>query len=368
MLEFTWPWVFLLLPLPLLIRRYLGRAPRQDPALFVPFFNTLNRLQSESEKLGGANLPHLLLAGLIWLLLVIAASRPQYLGEPVELPSSGRDLMLAVDISGSMEAQDMVVGNRQASRIDVVKYVVGDFVQRRGGDRLGLILFAAHAYVQAPLTFDRETVGILLEEAEIGIIEESATAIGDAIGLSVRRLQHRPENSRVLVLLTDGVNNAGQLSPVQAGQLAATEGIRIYTIGIGADQVVQRSFFGTRTISPSAELDEAVLTQIAENSGGRYFRARDLTDLVDVYEELDRLETIEQDMQTYRPVRVLFYWPLGLALILSFLLAGLTAPWQSIANHSPLEGESAKQGCRRHPQLSRWGVSTRRFLNAVLPR
>ena len=326
MLEFTWPWVFLILPLPILVYRVMSRAPRQEAALYVPFFSTLSRLQSENENLTSGRLLNLIFCTLIWLLLVLAASRPQWLGEPVQLPSTGRDLMLSVDISGSMEAQDMVVGNRQASRIDVVKAVVGDFVERREGDRLGLILFAAHAYIQAPL-LDRETVGQLLEEAEIGIIEESATAIGDAIGLSVIHLRSRPENSRVLILLTDGVNNAGAVSPEQAGQLAQQESIKIYTIGIGADQVVQRTFFGARAINPSAELDEAVLTQIAESTGGRYFRARDVNDLVDIYEELDRLEAIEQDEQTYRPTRVLFYWPLGIAIVLSFILTLLSIPW-----------------------------------------
>lgn len=331
MLEFTWPWVFLLLPLPLLVHRLMARAPRQDAALYVPFFGVLTRLESERGGLGGPRL--LTMAGcvLVWLLLTLAASRPQWLGEPVRLPSTGRDLMLSVDISGSMEAQDMVVGNRQASRIEVVKAVVGDFVERREGDRLGLILFAAHAYIQAPLTFDRKTVGVLLEEAEIGIIEESATAIGDAIGLAVIHLRNRPENSRVLVLLTDGVNNAGAVSPEQAGRLARQESIRIYTIGIGADQVVQRTFFGARAVNPSAELDEAALTRIAESTGGRYFRARNLGDLVDIYEELDRLEAIEQDDQTYRPTRALFFWPLGAALLLSFALAPLSIPWPAPA-------------------------------------
>ncbi|MGI9251243.1 MAG: vWA domain-containing protein [Pseudohongiellaceae bacterium] len=341
MLEFTWLWAFLLLPLPLLVHRLLVRAPRRDAALYVPFFSVLSHLQSDTESLASSRLLNLVFCTLIWLLLVLAAARPQWLGEPVQLPSSGRDLMLAVDISGSMEAQDMVVNNRQASRIEVVKNVVGDFVLRREGDRLGLILFAAHAYVQAPLTFDRETVGKLLEEAEIGIIEESATAIGTAIGLAVRHLRTRPENSRVLVLLTDGVNNAGQVPPDQAGQLAQTEGIRIYTIGIGADRTAQRTFFGARAINPSAELDEAMLTRVAEATGGRYFRARDVNDLVTIYEELDRLETIEQDMQTYRPTRVLFYWPLGTALILSFVLALVSMPWLSLTGKGRLEDVSS---------------------------
>ena len=337
MLEFTWPWIFLALPLPLVIYRWMARAPRQDAALYVPFFSMLSRLQSDSENITSSRLLYLICCTLIWLLIVLAATRPQWLGEPVQLPSTGRDLMLSVDISGSMEAQDMVVGNRQASRIDVVKAVVGDFVERREGDRLGLILFAAHSYVQAPLTFDRDTVGTLLEEAEIGIIEESATAIGDAIGLAVIHLRNRPENSRVLVLLTDGVNNAGAVSPEQAGQLAQQENIKIYTIGIGADQVVQRTFFGARAINPSAELDEAVLTRIAESTGGRYFRARDVNDLVEIYEELDLLEAIEQDEQTYRPTRVLFYWPLGSAVVISFILALFSIPWASLAGRARLE-------------------------------
>lgn len=337
MLEFTWPYVFLLLPLPWLVYKLVPRAPRQDAALYVPFFSTLSRLQSDNENITSGRLLNLICCTMIWLLMILAASRPQWLGEPVQLPSTGRDLMMAVDISGSMEAQDMVVGNRQVSRIDVVKAVVGDFVERREGDRLGLILFAAHAYVQAPLTFDRDTVGKLLEEADIGIIEESATAIGDAIGLSVIHLRNRPENSRVLILLTDGVNNAGAVSPEQAGQLARTENIKVYTIGIGADQVVQRTFFGARSINPSAELDEAVLTQIAESTGGRYFRARDVGDLVEIYEELDRLETIEQDEQTYRPTRVLFFWPLGAAMLISFILALFSIPWMSLAGKARID-------------------------------
>jgi len=343
MLEFTWPLAFLALPLPFIVYRLLARAPRQDSALFVPFFNVLSRLQADSENLSSSRLLNLICCVLIWIFVVLASSRPQWLGEPVQLPATGRDLMLSVDISGSMEAQDMVVGNRQASRIDVVKSVVGDFVERREGDRLGLILFAAHAYIQAPLTFDRETVGTLLEEAEIGIIEESATAIGDALGLAVKHLRTRPENSRVLILLTDGVNNAGSVSPEQAGELARTENIKVYTIGIGADQLVQRTFFGARAINPSAELDEQTLTQIAESTGGRYFRARDVNDLVDIYEELDRLETIEQDEQTYRPTRVLFYWPLGAALIISFILAVFSIPWLAVMGRSRVNADDDEE-------------------------
>ncbi|MDX1489836.1 MAG: VWA domain-containing protein [Pseudohongiellaceae bacterium] len=327
MLELTWPWALIALPLPLLVYRFFSRAARQDAALFVPFYSRLSSLSTDSNKVDVRRVLKLLLCTLIWLLLVTAATRPQWVGEPIQLPSTGRDLMLAVDVSGSMEARDMVINNTQLSRFEVMKVVVSDFAERRVGDRLGLILFAANAYIQTPLTFDRSTVATLINELQIGMIEESATAIGDAIGLSVKHLRERPENNRVLILLTDGVNNAGAISPLQAGELAAQESITIYTVGMGADSLVQRSFQGTRSVNPSAELDEENLTQIAEATGGRYFRARNVEDLVAIYEELDTLEPIEQDEQTYRPINMLFYWPLGAAVILSFLLALVCTPF-----------------------------------------
>src|SRR5690606_38672487 len=156
-----------------------------------------------------------------------------------------------VDISGSMEAQDLQLQGQSANRLEVVKDVVREFIAQRRGDRVGLVLFAARAYTQAPLTFDVDTVEILLEEAQIGIIEENATAIGDAIGLGVRHLRERPEKSRVMIMLTDGVNNAGQVTPLQAGNLAKREGIKVYTIGIGAASTLTNSLFGPRTINPS---------------------------------------------------------------------------------------------------------------------
>lgn len=332
MIEFQWPWVFILLPLPYLINRLMPRAEIIEAPLFVPFFTSLKSVVSSSPRLGSRSWILSLVALLCWLLLVVAATRPQWVGEPVQLPTTGRDLMLSVDISGSMEAQDIQLEGRSATRLEVVKSVVGDFVERRTGDRLGLILFAARAYTQAPLTFDRETVGILLEEAQIGIIEENATAIGDAIGLGVRHLRERPEASRILILLTDGVNNAGQVSPMQAGELAFREGIRIYTIGIGAESAARSSIFSSRAVNPSANLDEETLTAIAENTGGRYFRARNIEELEQIYAVLDELEPVEQEDETFRPTIALFYWPLGLCLLLSFLIAlsriPVLRPWK----------------------------------------
>jgi Ca-activated chloride channel family protein len=220
----------------------------------------------------------------------------------------------------------------------VVKSVIGDFVARRTGDRLGLILFAARAYTQAPLTFDRKTVETLLYEAQIGIIEENATAIGDGIGLGVKHLRERPQASRVLIMLTDGVNNAGEVTPLQAGELAATEGIKVYTIGIGAETGSTNSLFGPRSVNPSADLDEKTLTKIAEDTGGRYFRARDRNELEQIYSVLDQLEPVDQEAETYRPTLTLFYWPLGAALLLSFILALCRVPWAQLFARKPASG------------------------------
>ena len=213
--------------------------------------------------------------------------------------------MLAVDISGSMDEKDMLLNNQKATRLALVKQVIGEFVERRQGDRLGLILFGTQAYLQVPLTFDRKTVQTLLDETPIAIAGEK-TAIGDAIGLTVKRLRKRPENSRVLVLLTDGVNNAGEMKPLQAAELAVREGIKIYTIGVGADQQVIRGLFFNQTRNPS-NLDEENLTRIAETTGGHYYRARDQKELEQIYAELDRLEPVEQERETYRPVKALYY-------------------------------------------------------------
>jgi len=281
----------------------------------------LTRLQSDSENISNGRILSVTLCTVIWLLLVAAGTRPQWLGDPVELPSNGRDLMLSVDISGSMEAQDMVIGNRQVSRISVVKRVISDFVERREGDRLGLILFAAHAYIQAPLTFDRKTINTLLTETPLGIAG-GKTAIGDAIGLSVKRLLDRPAANRVLILLTDGVNNVGEVSPIQAAKLAAQEGITIYTIGFGADQMEVSGLLFNRTVNPSAELDTETLTEIAGLTGGIYQRARSTQELASIYLALDELEPIEVDQETYRPEKSLFFWPLGSAIILSLFVAG----------------------------------------------
>jgi Ca-activated chloride channel family protein len=222
-----------------------------------------------------------------------------------------------------MEREDMQLRGREVNRLVAVKAVVSDFVIKREGDRLGLVLFGEKAYLQTPLTFDRKTMETLLNEAQIGFAGNNGTAIGDAIGLAVKRLQDRPENHRVVILLTDGANNAGELEPLKAADLARRAKVKIYTIGIGADVQETWGLFGKRVTNPSADLDEATLTGIAEATGGLFFRARNPQELAAIYAELNRLEPIEQEAETIRPVASLFYWPLAAAFILSLLIAAI---------------------------------------------
>ncbi len=332
MLELQWPWVLAALPVAVLCYFFLPANKREDAALLVPFYDTLAGLDSAPQAAAGNRLALWLLA-LIWLACVLAAARPQWIGDPVALPASGRDLLLAVDISGSMETRDMVVGGQQVDRLTVVKRVVGEFVKRRESDRLGLVLFGTRAYLQAPLTFDRSTVNRLLQEAQLGFAGEK-TAIGDAIGLSIKRLRERPASSRVLILLTDGANTAGEVTPLRAAELAQQAQVKIYTVGIGADEMVTPGLFGgsfgARRVNPSIDLDEDSLRRIAEQTGGRYFRARDPAQLLEIYRLLEQLEPIEQDSEVFRPTRALFYWPLGLALLLSFVLACKQLQWRRL--------------------------------------
>lgn len=326
MLEFLWPWIAALLPLPLLARRLLTPAPReQQAALRIPFFRRWQSLATQSGNTGGQRgRLRALLLWLCWALLLLALSRPMWIGEPLRLPNSGRDLMLAVDISGSMRVEDMVVADTRVRRIDAVKAVARDFISRRNGDRIGLILFGSNAYVQSPLSFDTATVERFLSEAQIGFAGQE-TAIGDAIGLAVKRLRDRPAESRVLIVLTDGQDTASTVDPLEAAALAESLAIRIHTIGIGADSMtvpgVLGSRFGSRQVNPSADLDEDTMRAIAERTGGRYFRARDPQDLVQIYRTIDRLEPVEVNTATYRPRRSLLHLPLLAALALSALLA-----------------------------------------------
>jgi Ca-activated chloride channel family protein len=262
------------------------------------------------------------IAIIAWLLLVLAAARPERIGDELDVPVSGRNLMLAVDLSGSMDAKDFELGNRRVDRLTATKAVAGDFIERRKGDRIGLILFGERAYLQVPLTLDRETVNTLLLEAFIGLAGEK-TAIGDAITLAVKRIhdQGAAGEEQVLILLTDGANTAGEIDPAKAAELAQQIGLRIYTIGIGAEQMVVPSVTGgLRRVNPSADLDEETLTRIADLTGGKYFRAKDTAALQDIYGILDEMEPVAEPEAGFRPVKSLYYWPLGGAFVLAAFL------------------------------------------------
>lgn len=319
MFQLEWPLVLLLLPLPILINFALaGRVQQHQAALRVPSIADFRLGQSAARTLPRRRWRQIL-SVLAWVLLVLAACRPQWLGESIAIPVSGRDLVLAVDLSDSMRTADFRIRDQQVNRLQAARHVASEFIERRRGDRLGLILFGTQAYLQTPLTFDTTTVNQLLQEAAIGLAGER-TAIGDAIGLALKRLNEDSGHQRVLVLMTDGANTAGEVSPLRAAQLAAARGLKIYTIGIGADEEIETTWFGLRKSIPAAQLDEESLRQIAEITGGQYFRARDAEELVGIYALLDELEPLPQDAQNLRPVKALFVWPLALALFLALLV------------------------------------------------
>ncbi|MGD2119931.1 MAG: VWA domain-containing protein [Chromatiales bacterium] len=317
--EFAWPWLLTAVILPWLVYRLLPRANTHQVALLFPFYGMLQSLQHQ-QTLQQSKRGYRLLALFGWLLLVIAAARPQWIGESIHIPVSGRTMMLAVDISGSMTNEDMQLNGQPVSRLTAVKALAGEFIEQRSGDYLGLILFGRHAYLQAPLSYDRRTVRILLNEAAVGLAGKE-TAIGDAIGLAVKRLRKQPAENRILVLLTDGANTYGYVDPLKAADLAAQEGIRIYTIGVGDDHVMVPGFLGAQLLGN--DLDEDTLKAIASKTSGRYFRARDSRQLRQIYALLDEIEPAADVSQTFRPVQELYAWPLALALAIAVVVAAM---------------------------------------------
>jgi Ca-activated chloride channel family protein len=313
MSEFAWPWVALVLPLPWLLRLAL-RAAGIGQAMRLPYPG----LQLASAHMQLPQRGRMVLFALAWICLVIAAMRPQWIGPPQAQQHSGRAMMLAVDLSGSMRTDDMKLAGRPVSRFGAVEAIAGDFISRRSGDELGLVLFGSNAFLVTPLTYDLDAVRAQLEGARVGLAG-TETAIGDAIAVATKRLAALPEQARVLVLLTDGVNNAGSIAPVEAARAAKAVGVRVYTIGIGATQMSVPDFFGSRVINPSADLDEDMLRSIADGTGGRYFRATDTRALADAYRAIDALEPMPQQGPSLRPRHERFRWPLFTALLLGIL-------------------------------------------------
>ena len=317
MMRLLWPWMAVLLPLPWIHYRLRAVAAPATAALFLPFAAALG---ASGSKGASAGITRRLVFAALWCLLVLAAMRPQWLGDPLPAPTTGRRIILAVDVSGSMSTQDMA---NNASRLQVVQQVAGKFIDGRQGDQVGLILFGTQPYVQAPLTQDLVTVHHFLDEAIVGVAGPQ-TAIGDAIGMAIKRLRAEKRESdasaaaaaapgnTVLILLTDGQSNAGVVQPLQAAKFAADAGLRIYTIGVGA--AAGAGFFGP---PGNNDLDEKTLKQIAETTGGQYFRATDASALQSVYRQIETLEPVAARAQWLRPVDEWFWVPLAAALFLS---------------------------------------------------
>lgn len=329
MFELALPWALVLIPLPLLIWLLLPRAVLQLPAaLKVPFYNAmLSIVDKKKPSLAGQTQIGLLF--LIWSLVVFAAAGPRWVGEPEPLKREGRNIMLALDLSGSMELSDMLLNGRPASRLAVVKRAAEQFVQARVGDRIGLILFGTRAYLQTPLTYDRQSVLHRIDDATVGLAGQT-TSIGDAIGLAVKRLEDVPAKGRMIILLTDGANNSGMLPPLKAAELAALDKIKIYTIGLGAEsdpRALGGAFFNP---NPSSDLDEETLQEVAKITGGRYFRATDTQSLHEIYETINQLETVTQEQATIRPQHDYYPWPLALALLLLFYWLSKKAGLQAV--------------------------------------
>nr|WP_275659656.1 VWA domain-containing protein [Vibrio natriegens] len=311
-IEFVWWWALILLPLPLLVYKLLPRESQQAEIklAYLPDNTHSNKPKQKLQKT---------LSIAIWTLLIIACARPVWFGDPIEFQPKYRDLMLVVDLSGSMQKEDMNLDGEFTDRLTAVKKVLSDFVAKRKGDRLGVVLFGDHAYLQTPLTADRQAVIQQINQTVIGLVGQS-TAMGDGIGLGTKTFVDSNAPQRVMVLLSDGGNTAGVLDPIEAAEIAKKYNATIYTVGVGAGEMMVKEFFMTRKVDTAADLDEKTLTQIAEVTGGQYFRARDTEQLENIYETINQLEPVSSDTQTWRPQSEWFRYPLSAALGLSVLL------------------------------------------------
>lgn len=329
MLELSWPWFLLLLPVPF-IMYFLPKAKPKGDGIW--WGNTEQLIDHQDGKAipKRPSMGYFCLL-MSWIMLIFAISQPVWLGEPTKVTPSGRDLLIALDLSGSMQVSDMELNGQPANRLEAAKSVLADFIQERRGDRIGIIVFGSKAYLQAPLSFDTKTINQLVQETQIGFAGEQ-TAIGDAIGLGIKRLEDKPSDKKVLILMTDGANTAGRVQPQQAAAFAASQKVKIHTIGIGADSMVVQSFFGPKTINPSSDLDETLLKNIAAQTGGEYFRAKSTEDLQSIYQTLDALEPTPAEDVWQRPLTSLFHW-LGLASLI-FLGLALLANKQFTWNKS----------------------------------
>ena len=326
MWQFDYPWLLLLLPLPWLGYRYLPEYREARSAVRVPFFDAISRAIDQAPHASGARHNHwqLMLNLLIWALLVVAVARPVLVEKPIEHQQPVRDLMLAIDISQSMQTTDFTDANgHKIDRLSAVKQVVQDFIARRKGDRIGLILFGSGAYPQAPLTLDHASLSLLLEDTGIGMAGPN-TALGDAIGLSLKLLDQAHEQQKVLILLTDGNDTSSAVPPARAASMAAAKGVVIHTIGIGDPNA-----------EGEAQVNLGALQAIAKATGGQCFRAEDRDSLKQVYITLDRITAHQVNTLSHQPKRDLFWLPLAAAISLLALLASRVTRQEAADGNQP---------------------------------
>lgn len=346
MFELATPWAFLLLPLPWIIWRLAPRITHENgPALQVPFFAMLMQIH-QTPSIKETRAPLWLI--FTWILLISALSGPRWIGAPQPLTREGHNIMLALDISGSMAIDDMVLQGHRSTRLEVVKHAAETFVNHRTGDKIGLILFGTRAYLQTPLTYDKHHILLRLIDASVGLAGQS-TALGDPIGLAVKHLQHAPPKGRLIILLTDGMSNSGVISPQKAAELAKASDIKIYTIGLGTDAALLNPLF--TMMGGAADLDEKTLKEIAKITHGRYFRATDESSLQHIYALINQIETVTQEQANIRPQHDYYPWPLGFALCLFFIgLLLETHLLKNLRTSSPRTSSRASLGMM-------WGIN-----------
>lgn len=306
-------WLLVLLPLLAALR---GRSGAGVAALLFPAAELAR--PSGRAVTSSAGRMRLLLRALALALLIVALARPQQGLGTAEVETSGIDIVLGIDVSGSMRALDFELDGERADRLQVVKSVVRRFVEARKEDRLGIVGFAGRPYLVSPLTLDHDWLTQNLERVRIGLIEDG-TAVGSAIAASVNRLREQSAKSKVVILLTDGVNNAGKVAPLTAAEAARALGIKVYTIAAGtqgeAPMPVVDRFGNERVVMAPVEVDEDTLRKVAETTGGAFFRATDTETLERIYAQIDQLERTTETVKRYEQYRELFAWPLLLGLL-----------------------------------------------------
>jgi Ca-activated chloride channel family protein len=325
MIHFASPLFLLLLPLPWFIWTWLPPSKKAFLcALPVPFFDFLQHHLVKSTS--HAYPAPFSFFSLLWVLMTIALAGPQWTGEPIRLSQEGRNIFLVLDLSGSMELPDMVLNQRPATRLQVVKQAAEAFIKARPEDHLGLILFGSQAYLQTPLTYDHENILKRISDANVGLAGKT-TSIGDALGLAVKKLQSTPRQGRIIILLTDGANNSGLLPPLKAAEIAHSEHIKIYTIGLSSEGNNQNLANLFISMQSGADLDEDTLKEIAQITGGQYFLATNPQSLNNIYQKIDKLETTEHASSPLKPKIPYYPWILMVCCgLLSLWIGRMSTP------------------------------------------